>query len=72
MGIVREADYAKDLETGYHKNILRLNREVLWWPISHVRKKTGFHSPRWRRFHAGDWGRFQSRFCAADADVIYE
>lgn len=34
--LLREADFAKTQETKYHKNVLRLNREVLWWPISQV------------------------------------
>eukprot|EP00904_Undaria_pinnatifida_P008853 jgi/Undpi1/5098/HiC_scaffold_19.g08450.m1 len=34
--LLREADFVKELETDYHKNVLQLNREVLWWPVSQV------------------------------------
>lgn len=35
--MLRTADYSKELETAYHKALLQLNREVLWWPVSQVR-----------------------------------
>lgn len=31
-----EADFMQDIETDYHKTTLRLNREVIWWPITQV------------------------------------
>eukprot|EP00903_Cladosiphon_okamuranus_P010509 g9940.t1 len=34
--MLRTADTSKELETGYHKTLLQLNREVLWWPVSQV------------------------------------
>eukprot|EP00752_Nemacystus_decipiens_P010949 g9730.t1 len=34
--MLRTADYSKELETLYHKLLLKMNSEVLWWPISQV------------------------------------
>ncbi|CAN0081869.1 unnamed protein product, partial [Hapterophycus canaliculatus] len=34
--MLREADLAEDAESGYHRLLLQLKREVLWWPISQV------------------------------------
>lgn len=36
--MLREADLAEDAESGYHRLLLQLNHEVLWWPISQVRR----------------------------------
>ncbi|CAN0585281.1 unnamed protein product, partial [Ectocarpus sp. 12 AP-2014] len=34
--MLREADLSKESETEYHKLLLQLNHEVLWWPVSQV------------------------------------
>ncbi|CAM9437273.1 unnamed protein product [Ectocarpus sp. 4 AP-2014] len=34
--MLREADQSKESETEYHKLLLQLNHEVLWWPVSQV------------------------------------
>ncbi|CAN0149951.1 unnamed protein product [Ectocarpus sp. 13 AM-2016] len=34
--MLREADLSKESEMEYHKLLLQLNHEVLWWPVSQV------------------------------------